>query len=297
MPKNSGYQRELIFMKKAMILISIFLFYLSACNLNAKDSQFKSTPSPVTTPEPSNTVAPTLIPSTPTASPSPTPILVNQVCSPLQDETLAELSEIITQPFKMPPLGFDNDHQGVDFSYYRHNGHIGIQGLPVFASLEGMVIAVLKEKMVYGNSIIIETPYDQIPAAWLIQLQLPAVAPTVVPNQRLTCPVYKNDPNQKLDINKRSLYLLYAHFDQPPVLKIGDRVQCGQQIGAVGNSGKSSNPHLHVEIRIGPSGAIFEGLAHYDARSTDMERNNYCVWRVSNLFQMIDPMRLFNLHF
>jgi murein DD-endopeptidase MepM/ murein hydrolase activator NlpD len=222
---------------------------------------------------------------------------MNQVCSPLKDETLADLSQIITQPFKMPPLGFDYDHQGVDFSYYRHNGHIGILGLPVYSALEGSVIAVMKEKMVYGNSVIIESPLDQIPSAWLIQLLLPAIEPTVVPNPRLSCPDIKNDPNQKLDLKKRSLYLLYAHFDQPPILKIGDHVLCGQQIGTVGNSGKSSNPHLHVEVRIGPSGAVFEGLAHYDASSSDAERHNYCVWRVSNLFQMIDPMRLFNLNF
>ena len=284
-------------MKKYLFLIPLLLLLLSACNLIAEESQAGTTPSLMSTLASTKTITPSPFQSTPTPTTLPTPLLVNQVCSPLQDETLSDLSQIISQPFKMPPLGFDYDHQGVDFSYYRHNGHIGIQGLPVYASLEGKVIAVLKEKWVYGNSVIIETPLDQIPAAWLTQLQLPTIAPTVVPNPRLTCPDIKNDPNQELDINKRSLYLLYAHFDKPPTLKIGDHVQCGQQIGAVGNSGKSSNPHLHVEVRIGPSGAIFEGLAHYDASTSDMERHNYCVWRVSNLFQMIDPMRLFNLRY
>jgi murein DD-endopeptidase MepM/ murein hydrolase activator NlpD len=284
-------------MKKLLIFFLFTLFFLSACNSPANKSQLSKTPSLISTQIPAMTFAPTPMPSTPTPTSLPTPVLMNQVCSPLKDETLSDLSQIITQPFKMPPLGFDYDHQGVDFSYYRHNGHIGIQGLPVYASLEGKVIAVLVEKWVYGNSVIIETSLDQIPSPWLTQLQLPAIAPTVVPNARLTCPVVNTDPNQNLDKNKRSLYLLYAHFDKPPTLKIGEYVRCGQQIGTVGNSGKSSNPHLHMEIRIGPSGAIFEGLAHYDARSSDMERHNYCVWRVSNLFQMIDPMKLFNLQY
>ena len=284
-------------MKNVQMLTVLGLFFLSACNLTADMAHPETTPSSKVTPTPVEESTPTTVLSTPTPTPPPTPVLVKQVCSPLQDETLADLSQIITQPFKMPPLGFDTGHQGVDFSYYRHNGHIGIQGLPVYASLEGKVIAVMKEKMVYGNSIIIETSLDQIPTSWLTQLQLPDIAPTVVPNPRLTCPDIKNDPNQTLDTNKRSLYLLYAHFDQPPTLKVGDHVQCGQQIGMVGNSGESTNPHLHLEVRIGPSGAVFEGLAHYDARSSEMERHNYCVWRVSNLFQMIDPMRLFNLKF
>ena len=284
-------------MKNKSFLILLLLLLLSACNLIADKSQAGTTPSLMSTLASTKTITPTPFPSTPAPTSLPTPVLVNQVCSPLQDETLSDLSQIISQPFKMPPLGFDYDHQGVDFSYYRHNGHIGIQGLPVNASLEGKIITVLKEKWVYGNSVIIETPLDQIPAVWLTQLQLPTIAPTVVPNPRLTCPVVNTDPNQNLDKNKRSLYLLYAHLDQPPTFKIGDHVQCGQQIGAVGNSGKSSNPHLHIEVRIGPSGAIFEGLAHYDSRTSDMERHNYCVWRVSNFFQMIDPMRLFSLRY
>jgi murein DD-endopeptidase MepM/ murein hydrolase activator NlpD len=288
-------------MKINILLTLPFLLLLSACNFLADNTQPGAIPSLMISISPANTFAPTSYPFTPSSTslptPLPTPILQNQVCSPLKYEKLSDLSQIISQPFKMPPLGFDNDHQGVDFSYYRHNGQIGIQGLPVYASLEGKVIAVLKEKWVYGNAIIIETPLDLLPATWLTQLQLPNVAPTVVPNQRLTCPDIKNDPNQELDKNKRSLYLLYAHFDQSPTLKIGDLVNCGQQIGAVGNSGKSSNPHLHVEVRIGPSEAIFEGLAHYDASTSDLERHNYCVWRASNLFQMIDPMKLFNLRF
>jgi murein DD-endopeptidase MepM/ murein hydrolase activator NlpD len=283
-----------------MKLLKVFFFFtIMALCVNCSSSAPKtelivnSTSTPNLEPPiiPTQTIAKPAV----TETPFPTPIFLNQICSPLQGETLASLPEIITQPFRMPPLGFDYDHQGVDFSYYRRNGRIGIQGLEVHSALNGKVIAVLRQKMVYGNAIIIETPIDQIPDKWVAGLGLPAVSPTVVPNPRLPCPDVKDDNNNHLNPSKRSLYLLYAHMEEPLVLKIGDSVLCGQKIGLVGNSGKSTNPHLHVEVRIGPSGAVFEGMAHYDASSTELERHNYCVWRVSNLFQLTDPMNLFKL--
>ena len=150
-------------MKKHPILFLLSLFILTACNSNSGEPQQNITP--LISAIPANIINSTQLPvqTTPTNTPLPTPVLLNQICSPLQDETLADLPQIITQPFKMPPLGFDYDHQGVDFSYYRRNGHIGILGLPVYASLAGKVISVLKEKWVYGNAVIIETPLDQIP--------------------------------------------------------------------------------------------------------------------------------------
>ncbi|MCH8056136.1 MAG: M23 family metallopeptidase [Deltaproteobacteria bacterium] len=41
----------------------------------------------------------------------------------------------------------------------------------------------------------------------------------------------------------------YAHLSKIQVKK-GDRVRKGQQIAIVGNTGKSTNPHLHYEVRI-----------------------------------------------
>lgn len=273
----------------------IVCFTCIGCALNPTNPQINPSNYPIASVQSTIAPSPFPLPPTPSFTPSSTPILINQICSPLQGETLSTLSKIITQPFIMPPLGFDYDHQGVDFSYYRRNGRIGIQGLPVYASLEGKVISVLRQKQVYGNAIIIETQVDQMQAGWLSNLHLPEIAPTVIPNQRLTCPIMENGPNIHLNVNKRSLYLLYAHLEHPPTFKIGDKVKCGQQIGTVGNSGKSTNPHLHVEVRIGPSGAVFEGLAHYDASASELERYNYCTWRVSNLFELTDPMNLFNL--
>jgi murein DD-endopeptidase MepM/ murein hydrolase activator NlpD len=79
-------------------------------------------------------------------------------------------------------------------------------------------------------------------------------------------------------------------MNQLSPLHLGDAVTCGQPIGEVGTTGASVNPHLHFEARLGPAGATFTSFGHYDARSTALERNNYCLWRVSNWFQLVDPL-------
>ncbi|MDD4809197.1 MAG: M23 family metallopeptidase [Bacilli bacterium] len=53
------------------------------------------------------------------------------------------------------------------------------------------------------------------------------------------------------DINnddKYEYYSLYAHLNRVDV-EVGDSVVAGQQIGLLGNTGNSSGPHLHFEIR------------------------------------------------
>jgi hypothetical protein len=72
--------------------------------------------------------------------------------------------------------------------------------------------------------------------------------------------------------------------------QLSDLVECGARIGQIGQSGNALNAHLHLEARVGPAGARFEGLAHYESRASPTEMSNYCAWRVSGIFQLVDPM-------
>jgi murein DD-endopeptidase MepM/ murein hydrolase activator NlpD len=42
---------------------------------------------------------------------------------------------------------------------------------------------------------------------------------------------------------------LYAHFQAPPPVKIGQRVEQGQVVGYAGTTGNSTGVHLHFELR------------------------------------------------
>jgi hypothetical protein len=71
-----------------------------------------------------------------------------------------------------------------------------------------------------------------------------------------------------LDIGNGA-YVLYAHM-QPGSVKVraGDRVQRGDPIGNVGNSGNSQAPHLHLQVMDGASGFLSNGIPYvFDAFS------------------------------
>jgi len=62
-------------------------------------------------------------------------------------------------------------------------------------------------------------------------------------------------------------YALYAHLKPGSVaVQTGDRVQRGQIIGALGNSGNSMGPHLHFHVMDSPSGLVADGLPYGFAR-------------------------------
>ena len=53
------------------------------------------------------------------------------------------------------------------------------------------------------------------------------------------------------DINGQTVLSVYAHMiGGSSPLEPGDRVQVGDFVGLVGNTGTSTGPHLHFEIRI-----------------------------------------------
>jgi murein DD-endopeptidase MepM/ murein hydrolase activator NlpD len=275
-------------------LIGACLLALLACTPVAPAAQEPEqvpTSLPSATSIPSNTPSPQpTVTSTSTPVPTETPVPRLQVCSPLEGFTLETLPEILSNPYNPPRPGDDRPHHGVDFSFYRYGDRIGMLRLPVHAVLTGTVAMVNPDRFPYGYTLLIETPLDAIPQDWIERMPIPTPAPTLPFTSPLTCPPY--DPDPAWDTSERSMYLLYAHLNLPPEFKPGDTVECGQQIGEVGNSGNSINEHLHLEVRLGPRGARFESMGHYDNKVSDLERYHYCVWRISGLFQMIDPGKL-----
>jgi murein DD-endopeptidase MepM/ murein hydrolase activator NlpD len=52
-----------------------------------------------------------------------------------------------------------------------------------------------------------------------------------------------------VDHGRGETVTLYGHLSRMNV-SVGDKVKQGQRIGAIGNSGRSTGPHLHFEIRL-----------------------------------------------
>jgi murein DD-endopeptidase MepM/ murein hydrolase activator NlpD len=248
------------------------------------------TPSPIASPTARQTTTPTqeAIRSTVeerTITPQP------QICSPMQGVSLEDLGSHIFNPFDPPRPGSDDPHMVVDFYMTAEGSQMALEGSPVQAVLTGKVAAVIRDRFPYGNAVLVETPLEQAPSRWLESNPIPTVAPTLEVIPALTCPDIQVET--EWNPNQRSIYLMYAHLRESPDLQIGDEIICGQTLGEFGNSGNSLNPHLHLEVRVGPAGARFESMAHYDASASAEEMYNYCLWRVNGLFQLIDPASLF----
>ena len=228
-------------------------------------------PSPTKIPPPTKTSTPTITVAAPTPIDSATPKPVLQLCSPLAEQTIQEIPEIVSDPYNPPRPGKDNRHHGTDFAYYRRKDRTTIAGEGVQALMAGQVVAVVQDQLPYGNMVIIETPRSTLSSEIVAQFEI------------------------SID---ESLYVLYAHFRNPPLVALGDQIDCGDILGEVGSTGYNIvNPHLHMETRIGPAGVTFvDGMAYYDTRTTEAERANYELWRTSGIFRHFDPMSLINAY-
>jgi murein DD-endopeptidase MepM/ murein hydrolase activator NlpD len=154
----------------------------------------------------------------------------------------------------------------VDFGYYHWRERDTMLGEPVQSVLPGVVASVLDDHYPYGNMVMVETPREVLPPEMVSLLQI---------------------------LQDESLYLLYAHLNQTPLVGLRQSVDACQPLGEVGMSGNTDIPHLHLETRLGPAGTVFESMRFYDTRATQEEMDNYKLWRTSGVFRHFDPMDLF----
>jgi murein DD-endopeptidase MepM/ murein hydrolase activator NlpD len=242
------------------------------------------TPIPSDTPTTTSTPIPPTLTFTPMSTRTATAVLTptidpppeSPICSPVRDLAFDDIRKVIRGTFEMPDriattMYSDGGHHGVDIGYFNFKGHTSIMGAPIQAALDGKIAAIVYNRIPYGNMVIIETPYQKVPAELRNSLSLP---------------------------EGQSLYHLYAHFRELQPLILGQQVKCGDLLGLAGQSGKVTGPHLHFETRYGPPGAIFAGgMAFYIAGLTDAEWKNYIYWRMSGTFRLFDPMEFLNLPF
>jgi murein DD-endopeptidase MepM/ murein hydrolase activator NlpD len=252
---------------------------------------------PITITQPTTTTKPVLI-RTPINSSSP--IEENTITtklvpiSPLESLNKEELVNLVSNPFQNPTLGQDDGHHGVDFAFYSYREYESIDNHAVLSILPGKISTVIFNRPPYGNAIIVETELVNIEENILVKIDQLNLSNEIRTLSYLNCPDYSE--TDIIDASKNeSLYVLYGHLKNGPAYEIGEEVFQGELIGNVGNSGNSGNPHLHLETRIGPAHATFISMAHYDNSATLQEMTNYCIWRVSNLFSLFDPIILFEI--
>ena len=116
----------------------------------------------------------------------------------------------------------------------------------------------------YGNVVIIGYDYATLPT--LIQVQIPDDA---------------------------TLFILYAHLNEPSVLQQGDRVVPGQLIGNVGDTGNSEGAHLHMEIRIETSKEFPREDIHTRVGDESRYTAAHFIWH--QYMKILDPYRLFTI--
>jgi murein DD-endopeptidase MepM/ murein hydrolase activator NlpD len=207
----------------------------------------------------------------PNTLPSPTqPSILPtfHLCSPLSLHPLSELPQVIGDPYDPPRPGREERHHGIDFGYYHFGDRDSMQGEPIQAVLPGVVASALDDHFPYGNMVMIETPQSLLPSD---VVQILGFAPG------------------------DSLYVLYAHMNAPPLVRLGDSVEACQLLGEVGMSGNTELPHLHLETRLGPAGSVFESMLFYSTRATVEEMEAYKLWRTSGVFRHFDPMKLLSI--
>lgn len=113
--------------------------------------------------------------------------------------------------------------------------------------------------------------------------------PENVPNEKPAVPinlatVAGNHVN--LDLGG-GVYAMYAHLQPGSIrVKVGDRVTAGQVIGLLGNTGNSSEPHLHFQLMnrnspLGSDGLPYSFAGFYDVGKMTIEGSEFKLNRAS----------------
>lgn len=286
-----------------LIVITVLLFTFSfstACSgrVQEENNKISKSPSAAPTISPSAvTPAQTRLTRASTELSSPTPLTIPDptmtaefypVCSPLEGIKIDELASHINNPYHPPRPGVDDPHMGIDFAIQEFN--MAVSGRPVNAVLSGKIAMVLDDRFPYGNAVMVETTLNSLVEDKFSQLSIPTPSTEIEPHPALNCPSFSIETFT--DSQQRSLYVLYAHLETSPEHELDSEVSCGETIGILGGSGNALNPHLHLEARVGPSGLRLGSMAHYSTSASPQEMSAYCIWRVTETFQLIDPMTL-----
>jgi hypothetical protein len=93
-------------------------------------------------------------------------------------------------------------------------------------------------------------------------------------------PGYEKDPygiavaiKHDFGYNNQPLYTLYAHMNAQNHLFVGQHVETGDVIGWLGNTGNSTGPHLHFEVRVGKDN-------YFSTRNPELWIAPYAGWGV-----------------
>lgn len=87
--------------------------------------------------------------------------------------------------------------------------------------------------------------------------------PDQIPNAPTGVALEKPEGNHIILDLADGRYALYAHLKPGSVaVREGERVQRGQVIGELGNSGNSMGPHLHFHVMDRPSGLVADGVPY-----------------------------------
>jgi hypothetical protein len=85
--------------------------------------------------------------------------------------------------------------------------------------------------------------------------------PDQIPNAKVPVPFEAQPGNHAIIKLRSGVFAAYAHL-RPGSLRVrrGDRVQAGQVLAELGNSGNTGGPHLHFQLMNGPSFLGADGL-------------------------------------